>query len=321
MTDIIQTIERYGIIPVINVPEEKDAEPLAHALAKGGLPLIEVTMRHEKAINCLHRISQSCPFVMVGAGSILSVQAAQEAIAAGADFIVAPGLQPEVVRYCLAQGVPIFPGCATATEITAGRELGLKTFKFFPSEPLGGVQIIRELCRPFGDIRFIPTCGISMENMPEYMACEKVVAVGGSFMAPAEMIRQGDWEGITARCKEAVRISMGFRLMHVGINAGNEEEGEKIAARFAEIFDLPYKSGGRSDFAGTVLESCKVKFPGEKGHIAIGTYSVERASAYLQARGIKMREDFAKTDAKGILQAVYLEEEIGGFAIHLLRCI
>lgn len=321
MADVLKRIGQYGIVPVINVPDEEIAEPLALALINGGLPLIEVTLRNEKALKSLQRIKKAYPSMIVGAGTVCSVKAAEESIAAGADFIVSPGMQQEVARYCIEKNIPVIPGCATATEIAAGIDLGLKTFKFFPSELLGGVKIIHELSRPFGGIKFIPTCGITMENLTEYLACESVAAVGGSFMAKAALVARRDWAAITVCCKEAVRTSMGFRLMHIGINAGNEEEGRRIATRFAEIFDLPYKQGNRSDFAGTVVESCKEKFPGEKGHIAIGTYSVERASAYLKTRGIHIREDSVKTDAKGIQISAYLDEEIGGFAVHLLRCI
>lgn len=309
----------FGVVPVINIPEENLAEPLAKALIDGGLPLIEVTLRNESALRSLERIKKAFPEMCAGAGTVISVNQVDAALAVGADFIVTPGLNSDIVSYCQCKDIPVLPGCVTATEIEAGIALGLSLFKFFPAEKMGGLSTIKELCGPYRNIKFIPTSGMSFKNLSEYMACDKIAAVGGSFMAPAALVGAQDWEGITALCREAVRTVHGFHLAHIGINGTSGEEGAKRAQRFAEIFDLPYKAGGRSDFAGTILESGKMKFPGEKGHIAIGTHSVERAIAYLEGKGIKMREEFLNVNEQGVIIAAYLEEELNGFAIHLLR--
>lgn len=311
-------IAEVGIVPVINIPRPELAVPLAKALRAGGIPILEVTLRNDTALESLRRIKAEDPAMLVGAGTVLTCAQVDDALAAGADYIVTPGFNPRVVAHCQAAGVPVLPGCVTPTEIEAGREAGLRLFKFFPSEQLGGVKTIRELSGPYRDVRFVPTSGITLANMPTYLSCDCVAAVGGSCMAPAALVRAGEWTGITALCREAVRASLGFQIMHVGINGG-PDDGEANARRLAEIFDMPYVPGGRSDFAGTAVECCKEAFPGEKGHIAIGTYSVERAVANLRARGVRMREEFKNTDAQGRLIAVYLEEEIGGFAIHLLK--
>jgi 2-dehydro-3-deoxyphosphogluconate aldolase/(4S)-4-hydroxy-2-oxoglutarate aldolase len=158
-----------------------------------------------------------------------------------------------------------------------------------------------------------------MNNLKDYSACDSVAAVGGSFMAPAAMILDHDWAGITALCKKAVAVSLGFHLAHIGINNSNAKAAAETAEHFAEIFNIPYKTGDRSDFAGTLIESCKTKFPGTQGHIAIGTLSADRAAAYLSRKGIVLREEFAKRDLYGNLIAAYLQEEIAGFAIHLLK--
>lgn len=317
--DSFEIAAQYGIVPVINIPREELAVPLAQALTEGGLPLIEVTMRNPNSLAALRRIKREMPSMLAGAGTILTTQQVDEALDAGADFAVAPGFSPEVVEYCQKKGLPILPGCVTASEIEAGRRMGLRLFKFFPSEQLGGVKTIKELCGPYRDIQFVPTSGINLQNLPAYMCCEGVAAVGGSFMAPAALVAAEDWAGITALCRTAVNTALGFHLKHVGLNAGDEEKGAAIARRFAEIFGMPYLPGNRSDFAGTVLESCKVQFPGEKGHIAIGTYSVERAVAYLQRKNVPIRQEFLNVDPQGRMIAAYLEEEIGGFAVHLLR--
>jgi len=310
---------QYGVIPVINIPGEEFAQPLAEALTQGGLPLIEVTLRNEHSLGALKRMKQSMPGMTAGAGTVLSISQVDQALEAGADFIVTPGMNPKVVEYCLKKNIPVLPGCVTPTEIEAGMSLGLSLFKFFPSEQLGGVRTIEELSGPYRNVRFIPTSGINLQNLPAYMSCPSVAAVGGSLMAPSPLVQAKDWDGIVQRCKQVVRASHGFHIVHVGLNGANAQEGEERAKRFAEIFDLPYLPGGKSDFAGTMLESGKTKFPGTNGHIAVGTYNVERAAAYLQAKNIALREDWRKVDSQGRLVSVYLEEEIGGFAIHLLR--
>ena len=237
----------------------------------------------------------------------------------GADFAVSPGLDPEVVKHCIETGFPFLPGCVTPTEIAAGIKFGIKTLKFFPSENLGGLSTIRELAGPYKEISFIATSGITMNNLGEYLACNSVAAVGGSFVAPTAMIMEQNWQGIISLCKKAVDISLGFHLAHIGINNKNAEEAAGAAVRFSEIFGIPNRIGNRSDFSGTMIESCKIQFPGDKGHIAVGTLSVERAAAYLSGKGVVMREEFVNRDNDGILTAVYLKEEIAGFAIHLLK--
>ncbi len=310
---------QYGVVPVLRIPRPELAVPLVGALCAGGLPLIEVTLRNESALESIRLIRQAFPDLPVSAGTVLSCEQADAAVEAGADFVVTPGFRARVVEHCVGAGIPILPGCVTATEIEAGREMGLSVFKFFPAEQLGGVRTICELCGPYADIRFVATSGITLKNLPAYMACRFVSAAGGSFMAPAELVEAENWAAISALCREAVRISLGFRLMHIGVNGADAAEGAAIARRFAELFGLPYLPGGRSDFAGDMLESCKTPFPGAKGHIAIGTHSIARAVANLEARGIRFREAFRNVDAAGRLKAIYLEEEVGGFAVHLLQ--
>ncbi|HHU02842.1 MAG TPA: bifunctional 4-hydroxy-2-oxoglutarate aldolase/2-dehydro-3-deoxy-phosphogluconate aldolase [Christensenellaceae bacterium] len=317
--DSVEIIKNIGIIPVINIPNPTLAEPLAKALSDGNLPLIEVTLRNDSALESIKRIKEAYPDMLVGAGTVLSCEQVEQALEAGAEYIVTPGFNPKVVKKCLDSNVPVIPGCVTPAEIEAGREMGLRIFKFFPSEQLGGVKTIKELCGPYRDISFVATSGITIQNIPSYLASEHVAAVGGSCMAPAELIQDEKWQEITSLSRAAVRAALGYKLMHVGVNGASAAESETNARRFSEIFDMSYKKGNRSDFAGTAVEFCKVPFPGEKGHIAIGVLSVERAIADLNRRGISFREDMRTLDAKGRLVAIYLEEEIGGFAVHLIK--
>lgn len=309
----------YGVMPVINIPRPELAVPLADALQAGGLPQIEVTLRNDTALDSVRAIKAERPGFTVGAGTVLSVGQAQEAIDAGAAFIVTPGYNPKVVEHCLEKGVPILPGCVTPAEIETGLAAGLNTFKFFPSETLGGVRAIKALCGPYRGVRFVPTFGITMGNLAEYLACDGVACVGGSFMAPSAMVEAGDFAGITALCREAVRRSLGFNLKHVGVNADSPEAGERMARRFSELFDLPYKPGGRSDFSGTIVEFCKDAFPGAAGHIGISTLNVERAAAWLEARGVALRDDYRSYDKNGNVVCIYLAEEFAGFAVHIVK--
>lgn len=317
--DVLNRIKAYGIVPVLGLKDPKTAPMAAAALLKGGLPLLEVTMRAEKAMDCLRAIKAADPDMLVGAGTILRPEQVDEAKEAGADFIVAPGFNPRVVTRCLEAGLTMVPGCVTPSEIEAGLELGLTTFKFFPSEPLNGMATIKQLSGPYGNIQFIPTAGITLANLETYLSSDKVAAVGGSFMAPAAMVEAQDWEGITALCQKAVEKSLGFSLAHIGINAETRQEGLTTAKWFFDRFGFPVKEGGRSNFAATYVECCNQKFPGKFGHIGIFTLSPERAVAYFHSKGIPLREEFKSVDAKGNLVAVYLEEEIGGFAVHILK--
>lgn len=317
--DALQIIKAHGVIPVLGLKNPDTAPQTAAALRKGGLPLLEITLRAETALECLRAIKSADSSMLVGAGTVLSCQQVNQAKEAGADFVVTPGFNPEVVRYALDLEMPVIPGCVTPTEIEAGLALGLTTFKFFPSEALGGMENIRQLCGPYRNIQFIPTAGITLSNMASYLVFDKIAAVGGSFMAPAAMVEMQDWEGITALCEKAVELSLGFSLAHIGINGESRAEGLATARWFADRFGLPVKEGGRSNFAASWVECCNQRFPGKFGHIGIFTLSPERAVAYFEARGIPLREDFKNVNPDGKLVAVYLEEEIGGFAVHIVK--
>lgn len=317
--DALSVIKDHGIIPVLGLKDPETAPQVAAALRAGGLPLLEVTMRAPLAMDCLKAIKAADPDMLVGAGTILHTQQVDQAKAAGADFIVAPGFNPAVVKRCQEVGLPVVPGCITPTEIEAGLALGLTTFKFFPSEAMNGMATIKQLCGPYGNIQFIPTAGITMDNLENYLSSDKIAAVGGSFMAPSAMVDAQDWAGITALCKKAVDKSLGFTLAHVGINGESKDEGLGAAEWFNRCFGWPVKEGGRSNFAATYVECCNQRFPGRFGHIGVFTLSMRRALAYFRAHGIATREEFKNVNAKGELVAVYLEEEVGGFAVHIVK--
>ncbi len=210
MDQLIQ-MERTGIVPVIKIPAVEYAVPLAKTLYESGFRQIEVTLRNDCALACIAAIKEVFPDMLVAAGTVLSPDQACAAKDAGAEMIVTPGLNEKVIHTCRDLGLPVLPGCVTATEIEKGMELGIKVFKFFPAEPMGGLRTIRELARPYSQVRFVPTCGISMKNLEEYLAAPCVAAVGGSFMAPESKVLSGDWDGIRELCIQALTIARRIR--------------------------------------------------------------------------------------------------------------
>ena len=239
---------------------------------------------------------------------------------AGAKFIVSPGLNPRTVRYCLDKNVPITPGTSSPSDIEQAIELGLDVVKFFPAEQSGGLAKIKAMAAPYVNMKFMPTGGISAKNLTSYLDFNKIIACGGSWMVPGDLINAGEWDKIEQLTREAVQTMLGFELAHVGINTGSAEEAEKIARRFSFIFGMPVKVGNSSVFAGTEVEVYKTPYLGEHGHIAIRTNYIDRAVNYLTSvLGVEIAEDTAKRDAKGNLKAIYLKEEFGGFALHLVQ--
>lgn len=315
---INDAIASTGVLPVINVPKPELAEPLAKALIDGGMTALEITLRNESALDSVRIIKRAYPEFIVGAGTVLSVSDAERAIAAGADFIVSPGFDEEVVDYCLERGILIVPGCCTPTEMQAAVKKGLTTLKFFPAELSGGMAAIKLLSGPFPKVKFVPTGGITFDNLGEYLSSDKILACGGSFMANADQVKRGDFEAITAACKRAMDISLGFELAHVGINHDSAEQAYKNIDRVAQIFRLGVKDGEKGAMVGGCVELMKVPFYGTKGHIGFKTRSVARALAYFEKNGYKINESSINRDEKGLVSA-YLEEEIGGFAFHVVR--
>ncbi len=211
-SDIRAQLRRTRLVPVIVIDDVADAVPLAAALSDGGLPVAEVTFRTAAAGDALRRIAAERPDMLAGAGTVLSVRQAEEAVAAGARFIVSPGFGPAVVDWCLERGVPVFPGVCTPTDVQAALDRGLHTLKFFPAESAGGVAYLKAICAPFVGVEFIPTGGVTAANLGSYLALKQVVACGGSWMAPADWIRGQQFDRIreeTRKAVMAVRVALG----------------------------------------------------------------------------------------------------------------
>ncbi len=207
MNNVIEEIEKIGIVPVIAIEDATKAVPLAKALVDGGLPCAEVTFRTNAAKDTIRAMADAFPDMIVGAGTVLSTEQVDEAVEAGAKFIVSPGLNPEVVRYCQKRNIPIIPGVVTPSEIEEAINLGITVVKFFPAEAAGGIKMIKAMSAPYGNMRFMPTGGICESNLKEYLSFDKIIACGGSWMVKKDYINAGDFETIKQLTKEAVALS------------------------------------------------------------------------------------------------------------------
>ncbi len=319
MNDVLKRIGEIGIIPVIKIEDAEKAVPLANALMKGGLPAAEVTFRTAAAADAIANIAKALPDMLVGAGTVLTTEQVDKAIEAGAKFIVSPGFNPKIVKYCIEKGVPVCPGCATCGEMEQAMELGLDVVKFFPAEAIGGLNVIKSVSAPYGKLKFMPTGGINEENILSYLKNPKILACGGSFMVKDSLINAGKFDEIEALTKGAVALMHGFEIVHVGINSENIEEATKTAELLCKLFLLNPDVRSKATFAGTKFEVMHSPFRGTHGHIAIGCNFPDRARVYLESLGVEFDESTATYDEKGSLKFVYMKDEIGGFAFHLIK--
>ncbi|MGH9339361.1 MAG: bifunctional 4-hydroxy-2-oxoglutarate aldolase/2-dehydro-3-deoxy-phosphogluconate aldolase [Acidobacteriota bacterium] len=206
MEHLAERIEDLGIVPVVVIDDAAHSVSLGQVLVKEGLPCAEITFRTAAGQEAIRRLAAELPDLLVGAGTVLKVEQARQAIEAGARFIVAPGFNPGVVDYCLEQGIEVFPGICTPTDIEAALEKGLSILKFFPAEPMGGLDFMKAISAPYGMVRFIPTGGIGPGNLKQYLAFEKTLACGGSWMVHTDWISKGQFDLVSRHVREAVRL-------------------------------------------------------------------------------------------------------------------
>ena len=318
MSELVDELGNVGIVPVIKLDKVDNAEKLAKALRDGGINCAEVTFRAKGADEVIRRMTKAYPDMLVGAGTVLTCEQVDSAVAAGAKFCVAPGLNPKVVKHCLGKGVPFAPGLSSASEIEQALELGLDFCKFFPAEQAGGLPYIKSVCGPYTTMRFMPTGGVTADNLNSYLAYNKIVCCGGSWIVPNNLLAAEDWAGITKLCREAIDKMLGFTMVHVGLNCASPEEAESVADSFERAFGFEKKCGNSSVFSSTYMEMMKQPFRGTHGHIAVATNSVKRAVYQLKLRGYEIDETSVKYGADGTMNVAYLKDEFGGFAVHLV---
>ncbi|HIT90455.1 MAG TPA: bifunctional 4-hydroxy-2-oxoglutarate aldolase/2-dehydro-3-deoxy-phosphogluconate aldolase [Candidatus Merdenecus merdavium] len=206
MNEVLERIQKMGIVPVVVLDDVKDAEPLAAALCKGGLPCAEVTFRTEAAEESIRIMKEKYPEMLIGAGTVLTIEQVDKAVNAGAEFIVSPGYDPEVVEYCIKKDIPVTPGVVTPSEVTQAVKAGLKVVKLFPAEQVGGLPLIKALAAPFPMLKFMPTGGINSENVKEYLKCDSIFACGGSWMVKGTLVKEKKMDEIATLAAQAVEI-------------------------------------------------------------------------------------------------------------------
>ncbi|MBN2051041.1 MAG: bifunctional 4-hydroxy-2-oxoglutarate aldolase/2-dehydro-3-deoxy-phosphogluconate aldolase [Spirochaetales bacterium] len=316
--DVLERIGLTGLVPVVVVESAEEAVRTAEALLAGGVGVMEITLRTDAGIEAIRAVKKAVPSMLIGAGTVLTVEKAEEAKAAGAEFIVMPGFNEDIVRWCMERDIPVVPGCVTPTEIDRALKYNLRILKFFPASIYGGLKGMKALNGPYRQISFIPTGGVDLENLADYGSESCIHAVGGSWLCSTKDITAGNFEKITAVAKESVRRFLGFEPAHVGINSSDENAALSLATLFYEAFGFETKPGNTSVFAGPGIEITKTPGPGKNGHLAVRTNNIHRAVFYLQNRGFTVDEDSKKMKNDALI-AVYLEQEFCGFAVHLVQ--
>lgn len=318
MNDVLKKIGDVGLVPVVVMDDAELAVPTAKALLDGGLDIMEITMRTEQGIEAIKNVKKAYPDMLLGAGTVLTVDKAKKSVDAGAEFVVSPGLDSELVEWCQKKNVAITPGVITPTDIQQALKYNLTILKVFPAGVYGGVKVCKALYGPFRMVKFIPTGGANKDNLGDYADKNFVHAIGGSWLCKASDINNRNFDKITQNIIESINILLGFELAHIGINAENEKESLAAAEMFSDAFGFDLKKGNSSNFSGTGIEVNKSKGLGTMGHIAIKTNNIPRAVYYLSKKGYEIDWSTRKgTEQKTV--AVYLKNEVGGFAVHLLQ--
>ncbi len=319
MHDVMKKLGNMGIIPVFTVGDSADAVPICRALTEGGLPAAEIMFRSPEAEKAIRKVSAELPDVLIGAGTVLTVEQAQRAMDAGAKFIVSPGFDRTLIEFCIEKNVPVLPGCSTPSEIQMAVNYGMDTVKYFPVIPLGGVETLKQLSGPYSTVSFVVTGGVDSGNLTKLLSFNKVLAVGGNWMVIEDAVKNKNFKEITRIVREDVNTMLGFELAHIGINAGKEENALRIAEMLAAILSMPMKAGEKSNFVGSAVEVLKFKGLGLNGHIGIKTNSVQRTVYHLEQKGIAFNKETISMSPEGNMDNIYLQEEIGGFAIHFFQ--
>ena len=319
MNPVVERVYEIGIIPVIAFNSVDEAVPLCKALVAGGLPAAEVTFRTACAEECIKKIHDEVPEMLLGAGTVLTTDQADRAMAAGASFIVAPGFDPNVTKHVMDKGGLMMPGTSTPGEMQQAMNLGCEALKFFPAEANGGVNMLKNIGGALKTAKWMCTGGINAKNVNDYLGYDQIFAVGGTWMCKSDKIKAGAWDEITAMCKEAVDTMLGLELGHIGINCADDTEAMKTAETLGSLLSMAVKPGNSSIFVGNKeFEIMKKPGRGTHGHIAIKTNNVDRAIFHLSNRGVKFDMD-SKVVKNGKTTAIYMADELAGFAIHLVQ--
>lgn len=318
--DVLSHIGLTGLVPVVVIKNAEDAVLTAEALLAGGLDIMEITMRTEAGIQAIEFVAKACPKMLLGAGTVLTLEKCKAAVEVGAKFIVAPGFNEKIVSWCVEHNVAVTPGCVTPTEIEVAMAFGIKVLKFFPAGNYGGVGACKSLYEPYraANISFIPTGGINIDNLQEYADKSYIHAVGGSWLCRSSVIDSHDFDSITASVRSSIDVLLGFELAHVVINDSYDDGSLSVVRRLNRAFNFPVKGSNSSNMTGTGFEAVKSPSFGDHGQFAVRTNNIERAIHYLYKRGFEVDAETAKYENDKLI-AINLQDTFGGFAIQLIQ--
>ncbi len=312
--DMIRKLELCGVVPLVIIEDQANALPLAGALLGADLRVAEITFRTPCAADVIRVISTRCPNLIVGAGTVLDCKQVQDAYNAGAKYIVTPAFNPAVVDRCIELGIPVFPGCSNASDIDQAYSRGLRVVKFFPSEQLGGIKMLKALSGPYPFMKFIPTGGIGLDNLASYLSFSKVLCCAGTFIASSESLNNSSFAEITRTAHAAVEEVLSLKLDHIAINtdAGGETDILKGFSRFAgKIYDP-----NENPVFG--VEAVKNSGRNAVGAIVYSSPNLERCVYYLKNRGFCVDESASVKDGSRLTE-IYLTTKFGGFEIKIIR--
>lgn len=304
MKDIVKRIGALALIPVVTIEKLEDALPLANALCKGGLPVAEVTFRTTCAKDAIAEIVKAYPQMLVGAGTVLTNKQVDEAIEAGAQFVVSPGLNPEVVKYAIDKGILIIPGCANPSDIEIALRLGLNFVKFFPAEAAGGLPMIKAMGAPYTSVKFMPTGGINETNIGQYLQYDKILACGGSWMVDKEMMSQGRFDKIKKATQKAVQTMLDLTFEHVN--------KLKIEDRNSEQSVVDYVLAKEINWIDEMPQ-------GSNEYVTYSTPYLDRVINYLSAVGVVFDEASKRYNEKGKCIAILTRPSKQEMCIELIQ--
>ncbi len=311
---IIRKFEQCGFIPIVTVNALSDVLPLVGALNASNIDVIEIAYRSAITKDVIQLIANKCPNVTVGAGTVLMPNQVAEVLSAGAKFVVTPGFNDKVVDRCIETGIPVFPGCSSASDIDRLYSRGLRVANFFPCEQIGGLRMIQALSAPYPFLRFIPTGGVNLTNLADYLSCNKVLCCAGSFVATPEDLKADSFDNITRKAHQVVNIVMGLKMEGIVLYT-DEKTAPSIMKTVFQISGKPYAEGTSSG-VGVEVDT-KGKRQGS-GCIVYSTPDIERALYYLYLRGCTVDKSSVVRDSNNIVE-VFLLDKAGNFECKLVR--
>ena len=312
--EIIRKLDLCGIIPLIKIEDSKNALPLAGALLGADITVAEITFRSACAAEVIKTLTSRCPNLIVGAGTVISLKQVQDAFNSGAKYIVTPAFNPDVVDRCIELGIPVFPGCSNVTDIDQAYSRGLRVVKFFPSELLGGIEMMKALSGPYPFMKFIPTGGINFSNLGTYLSFNKVLCCAGTFIATEENLCAGRFAEITRTTHAAVDEVLSLKLDHVALNL-DSAAAEDVLKGFSRLAGKNYDPAESSVFG---VEAVRNSNRNSAGHIVYSSPNLERCVYYLRNRGFCVDEPSSVKD-NNRLSEIFLIAKFGNFEIKIIK--